>query len=88
MPNNRYSKAMRSAAELTNKQLGEELARLGPMNDAKLAELLPAKRDKEEFAKLLVLVEKEIAQDEQLAYLSQNMKTAGAVVFKLLKFFV
>jgi hypothetical protein len=85
---NRYSQAAKDAEELTNKQLGEELAKLGPLNYSKLNELLPAKRDKEEFAKLMALVEKETAEDKQLAYLAQNMQTAGAVVFKLLKYFV
>ena len=86
MPNP-YSNAARVAAELTNKQLGEEIAKLGPMSNAKLSELLPAKRDKEEFAKLMALVEKETKTDNQLAYLESNLRTAGPVVFKLLKFF-
>jgi hypothetical protein len=86
MPN-RYSGAARQAADLTNKQLGEELSKLGPMNSAKLTELLPAKRDKEEFAKLMALVEKETETDNQLAYLSSNLRAVGPVVFKVLKFF-
>ena len=83
----RYRDAAREAAELTNKQLGEELAKLGPMNEARLAELLPTKRDKEEFAKLMALVEQETVADRQIAYLENNLQTAGSVVFKLLRFF-
>lgn len=87
MPN-RYKRAAEQAANLTNKQLAEELAKIGPMNDAKLRELLPTKRDKEEFSKLMALVEKETETDKQLTYLSNNLQTSGKVVFKLLRYFV
>jgi len=87
MPN-RYSKAARAAKNLTNKQLGEELAKLSPLNDQKLRELLPRKRDKECFAELMAMVEGEAAKDKQLAYLSKNLQTTGKVVLKVLKYFV
>ena len=85
---NRYTQAAKKASELTNKQLGEELAKLSPLNDEKLRELLPKKKDKEAFAALMALVEKDTATDKQLTYLSENLQTAGKVVFKLLKYFL
>jgi len=85
---NRYRKAAKTAKNLTNKQLGEELAKLSPLNDQKLRELLPTKRDKERFAELMAMVEREAARDEQLAYLSKNLQTTGKVVLKVLKYFI
>ena len=85
---NRYRNAAIKAKNLTNKQLGEELAKLSPLNDQKLRELLPAKRDKQHFADLMTMVEKETAMDEQLTYLGENLQTAGKVVLKLLKYFI
>lgn len=85
---NRYRNAAIRAKDLTNKQLGEELTRLSPLNDNKLRELLPTKRDKEHFADLMTIVEKETAMDKQLAYLGENLQTAGKVALKLLKYFI
>lgn len=85
---NRYAKAAKKAAELTNKQLSGELAMLGPLNDEKLRELLPKKKDKEAFANLMAVVESETAEDEQLAYMSENIQTVGKVALKVLKYFL
>jgi len=85
---NRYRKAAKKAKNLTNKQLGEELAKLSPLNDQKLRELLPTKGDKERFAEVMAMVEREAATDEQLAYLSKNLQTTGKVVLKVLKYFI
>lgn len=84
---NRYAKAARAAAKLTNKQLGDELAKLGPASSDALRELLPTKRDKREFAKLMAVVEAEAELDEQVAYLAENVQTAGRAALKALKFF-
>lgn len=86
MPN-RYSKAARDAADLTNKQLGELMATFGPLSEEKLRELLPTKKEKEEFSRLMALVEKEAEVDKQLAYLSNNLQATGKVIFKVLKYF-
>ncbi len=85
---NRYSKAAEQARELTNKQLGEELAKLSPLNEQKLRKLLPTKNDKKHFAELMAVVEKETHTDKQIAYLSKNLQTAGKVAMQVLKFFV
>lgn len=84
----RYADAARKAAELTNKQLTGELAMLSPLNDKKLRQLLPTKKDKETFAKLMAIVESDTAADEQLTYFGDNLQTAGKVVLKLLKYFL
>jgi len=84
----RYKAAGRKAKSLTNKQLGTELATLGPISKDKLDALLPRKRDKEAFLELMQQVEKDENMDENLAFLGNNLKTAGTVVFKILKLFV
>ena len=85
---NSSDEAAERAAQLTNKQLAGELAQLGPLSVAKLDQLLPEKRDKEEFAKLMAVVQSETDKDKQLAYLENNLQTAGGMVLKLLKYFV
>jgi len=83
----RYATAARKAAELTNKQLGTEIASLGPVDRDRLQTLLPQKRDKEAFLALMKQVEAERERDENLAYLNENLQSVGEVVFKILKFF-
>lgn len=85
---NRYLPAARRAAQLTNKQLGERLAQIGPMRDDELRKLLPRKKDKVAFAQLMAMVEQETDEQLQLNYLADNMHTAGRVALKALKFFV
>jgi hypothetical protein len=85
---NRYRDAARKAAELTNKQLGAELATLNRLSEQDLRDLLPTKRDKKAFAELMAVVEKEADIDRQFAFLSANLQTTGKVVLKLLKYFV
>lgn len=84
----RYRAAARKAKNLTNKQLGTELAALAPISKDTMDALLPRKRDKQEFIALMQQVEKEKNMDENIVYLKENMTTAGEVVFKLLKVFV
>lgn len=85
---NRYREAAQKAKNLTNKQLGEELAKFSPLNDRKLRKLLPTKRDKEYFTELMATVEEEAAMDKQLAYLGENLQTAGMVALKVLRYFI
>ncbi len=82
----RYASAARKASDLTNKQLATEIAALSPMNRETLQDLLPRKRDKQTFLALMKLVEQEKHMDENVAYLRENLESAGKVVFKLLRF--
>jgi hypothetical protein len=84
----RYREAARLAAELTNKELGAEIAALAPVNSAKVQELLPAKRDKEAFVELMKLVEDETQMETQLAFLRDNLATAGKAALMALRIFV
>jgi N-acetylglucosamine kinase-like BadF-type ATPase len=84
MPN-RFEAAAIKAAGLTNKQLADEMAAISNINRQKLDELLPTKKDKESYARLMANVESDTTMDEKVAYLGENLKTAGAVVVKLLK---
>ena len=84
----RFKTAAKKAAAMTNKELADEIAGLSTFNRDRLRELLPTKRDKEEFVKLMAEVEAETAMDQKLAYLTNNLQTAGKVVFKVLKTFI
>ena len=84
----RYRTAARKARNLTNKQLGTELALLSPLSRAELNKLLPRKTDKQAFLALMSQVEAGTAMDTKLAFLRDNLQTAGKVVFKVLKAFV
>ena len=84
----RYRTAARNARNLTNKQLGTELALLAPLSRAELNRLLPRKTDKQAFLALMSQVEAGTAMDTKLAFLRDNLQTAGKVVFKVLKAFV
>ncbi len=84
----RFKKAAEEARELTNKQLADELAAISTFNREKIQDLLPEKRDKEAFIKLMEQVEADTAMDEKLAFLQDNIKSVGAVAFKLLKTFI
>jgi len=84
----RYSEAAAQASELTNKQLSTEIAAMSPFNRDMLNRLLPLKRDKEAFLKLMIEVENETTRDEKLAYIKNNITSAGGVVLKLLKVFL
>jgi hypothetical protein len=87
MPN-RFSNAAKQAAELTNKELGSELAKVSTLSNQRLSELLPLKRDKEAFIQLMMQVEAETAMETRLANLVDNIKTVGPVIFKVLKVLV
>ncbi len=84
----RFKNAARTARELTNKQLADELAAITPFDRDRLRQFLPKKRDKEVFIELMKEVEAETAMDTKLAYLQQNLSTAGKVVFKVLRSFL
>jgi multidrug efflux pump subunit AcrA (membrane-fusion protein) len=84
----RYREAARAAAELTNKELGARITELAPINMARLQELLPTKRDKEDFVALMRVVEDETELENQLSFLRDNLATAGKVALKALKLFV
>jgi hypothetical protein len=83
----RYRKAAEAAADLTNKQLAGRLAALAPISGDRLQELLPYKRDKEAFIQLMRVVEDEADEENQIAYLGENLATAGKVALKVLRAF-
>jgi hypothetical protein len=84
----RFRDAAREAADLTNKQLAGRIAELTPISSTQLQELLPSKRDKEDFVALMRVVEEETNLENQLNFLRDNLATAGRVALKALKLFV
>ena len=82
---NRFREAAIKARQMTNKQLATEIASLTKLTRDDLNELLPEKKDKEAFVQLMNTVQDETDMDNKLAYLRDNMQTAGTIMFKLLK---
>ena len=83
-----YTEIFERASKLTTIQLATEIAALGPFNRDKLQELLPRTQDREEFVKLMRVVEDETEMDEKLAYLETNVKTLGPAILKILRGFL
>lgn len=82
---NRFKAAARKASDMTNKQLGTEIAAItSHLTRDTLQKLLPRKTEKEAFLELMQQVEQEKEMDERIAYLRENIQSAGKVVFKLL----
>lgn len=71
-------------ADLTNKELAEELAKLTPLTTAEIEALLPRKADKEKFTKLLQIVGKAEADNKKAAALIDNVEELGVVTVKVL----
>lgn len=85
MATNRFTEAAQKAADLTNKQLSKELANVGTLSSEEIDDLLPLKQDKEAFANLMKEVEAETNMDQKIAYLQNNIESAGKVAFTVLK---
>lgn len=83
---NRFTSSARKASELTNQQLANEISNLKHCKD--LEKLLPADNDRQEFLKLINEVKKETDNDNKILYLQNNLKSAGSVVFKVLRMFI
>lgn len=84
MPRNRFAKIAEESRQKTNAELAEDLARLTPMSEDKLAKLLPTKQDKERLARLMAIVTASTSQNQKVAKLKGNIDELGGVVVKLL----
>jgi hypothetical protein len=81
----RFAEAAKKAANMTNKQLQSELSTVGTLDQNKIQELLPLKQDKQAFIELMKEVEAETTVDQKIAFLQNNVSSAGKVAFTLLK---
>lgn len=82
---NPFTEVAKQSRESTNKALAGKIAPLVSFTGKKVERLLPEKRDKEEFVKLMEKVEDETDMDEKLAYLETNVKTVGKVIIQVLR---
>ena len=71
-------------AELTNRQLAGELAKLTPLTEKQVNGLLPRKVDKQRLKKLIGIVNSSASQNRKLAVLTSNLSELGGVVLKVL----
>lgn len=84
----RYSDAAARAADLTNKQLAKQIASFSRFTPEELDAFLPKQADKQAFLDLMAEVEKETDIDTKLAFLRDNLQTAGKAALLALKYFV
>jgi hypothetical protein len=84
----RYAQAAKKAAELTNIELGKEIAGFSPVNADRIKELFPTKAEKEAFLELMKVVEAETSNDEKIAHVTQNIGKLGRIIVKALRVFV
>ena len=82
---NRFTAAAKKAANLTNTQLADEITKRTKLSGDQVKELLPNPTDRKAFLNLMKKVDDETAMDKKLAFLRDNLETAGKVVFKVLK---
>lgn len=75
-------------AEMTNKELSAELAKLSPLTEEEVAKLLPRKIDKERYAQLLSIVQSSTSLNKKVAVLTDNFTELGGVAVKLLTKFL
>lgn len=73
------------AAELTNKELSDELSKLTPLKSEEINSLFRNKIDKKRFNKILEIVDSSASQHRQFLDLKDNFEELGGIVIKLLK---
>ncbi|MDD9943480.1 MAG: hypothetical protein OXU20_20740 [Myxococcales bacterium] len=83
MPN-QFSKIAKESASKTNRQLKDDLARVLPMSDRRLNELLPSKQDKERAAELMAIVNGAANHNRKVTKLIENIDQLAGVTVKLL----
>ena len=82
---NRFTRAAEAAAEKTNVELRDELARLTRLSEADIRRLVPTKEDKERLAQLLAVVGSARTENQKVAALRSSIETLGPVVVRVLK---
>ena len=71
-------------AELTNRQLAGELAKLTPLTEAQISSLLPTKVEKQRLRQLIEIVSSSASHNQKVASLTSNLSELGTVVVKVL----
>ena len=82
---NRFSAIAAGAREKTNAKLADELSSLTPITKDKLQAMLPEKGDKEQFARLMAVVNDATTHNEKVAAFRKNVTTFASVAIKVLK---
>jgi len=75
-------------ANITNKKLAVEIAKLAPPDMAKIQAILPAREDKERFQKLIEIVNRAQSQNEKVAALEGNIAGLSQAAVTILKKFL
>ncbi len=70
-------------AQITNKQLAGELAKIGPLSERDINQILPKKIDKENLRKLINIVNSSSTEAEKIASIRENLAELGSVIIKV-----
>lgn len=70
-------------AQITNKQLAGELAKIGPLSERDINQILPKKIDKENLRKLINIVNSSSTEAEKIASIRENLTELGSVIIKV-----
>ncbi|HCV04475.1 MAG TPA: hypothetical protein DG048_17705 [Pseudoalteromonas sp.] len=84
----RYADVAKKAAELTNKQLANEISSISNLRDRDIDKLIKLKEDRKRFIELMSKVESETSETEKEAYVIDNVANLAPVIVKALKYFV
>lgn len=84
----RYADVAKKAAELTNKQLANEISSISNLRDRDIDKLMKLKEDRMKFIELMSKVESETSETEKEAYVIDNVANLAPVIVKALKYFV
>lgn len=84
----RYADVATKAAELTNKQLANEISSISNLRDRDIDKLMKLKEDRMKFIELMSKVESETSETEKEAYVIDNVANLAPVIVKALKYFV
>ena len=71
-------------AKMTDRQLAGELAKLTPLTEQQVNDLLPTKVEKQRLRQLIKIVNSSASQNEQVATLASSFSELGTVVLKML----
>jgi hypothetical protein len=81
----RFQRISREARESTNRALEGEISSLTFLSEDDVQRLLPRKRDKESFGRLMAIVASRTDEGAKVAAIRENLDEVGRVLVRVLK---
>ena len=85
---NKYADAARKAQQQTDAEYEKVVESLSELSKDKIAKLFPAKPDQDKLDELIALVNSATSKNEKIIKIKDNAQKFGAIVLKLVKYFV